>query len=167
MNKPKIITSIKYLIASLIILSSVFIFIQVSLPLFDVNKNELDKKKVIGMIPSVPLEFDNEEIFWWLVRNENILEFHNSSDEKIKGNIVLNLQSNPCNYSEELEIKSVSKVIKAVVSAGKTTNVVIPMEIMHRSSNVVSVNLTNKEPCFVKNGDKRNFGAKLISWSFE
>ena len=69
MNKPKIITSIKYLIASLIILSSVFIFIQVSLPLFDVNKNELDKKKVIGMIPSVPIEFDNGEIFWWLVRN--------------------------------------------------------------------------------------------------
>ena len=66
-----------------------------------------------------------------------------------------------------MEIKSVSKVIKAVVSAGKTTNVVIPMEITHRSSNVVSVNLTNKEPCFVKNGDKRNFGAKLISWSFE
>ena len=167
MSKPKIITSIKYLISSLIILSSVFIFVQVSLPLFDVNKNDVDKKKVIGMIPSVPLEFDNGEIFWWLVRNENILEFHNSSDEKIKGNIVLNLQSNPCDYSEELEMKSENKVIKAVVSAGKTTNVVIPMEITYRSSSVISVNFTNEESCFVKNGDKRNFGAKLISWNFE
>jgi hypothetical protein len=167
LSKPKIITSIKYLISSLIILSSVFIFVQVSLPLFDVNKNDVDKKKVIGMIPSVPLEFDNGEIFWWLVRNENILEFHNSSDEKIKGNIVLNLQSNPCDYSEELEMKSENKVIKAVVSAGKTTNVVIPMEITYRSSSVISVNFTNEESCFVINGDKRNFGAKLISWNFE
>jgi hypothetical protein len=56
------------------------------MPLFDVYVNEIDKKKVIGMEPSIPLEFENDKVFWWLVKESNILVFHNSGDEKIKGN---------------------------------------------------------------------------------
>ncbi|MDP4746284.1 MAG: hypothetical protein NWR58_00400, partial [Candidatus Nanopelagicales bacterium] len=78
---------IRYFISVLIITSSFLILFFVSLPLFSAEVNELDKKKVIGMKPSVPLEFDKDLLFWWLIKDGNTLEFHNSSDEKIKGDI--------------------------------------------------------------------------------
>ena len=167
MFKEKISLIIKYLATSIIICSSLLMFLFVSIPLFDVNVNETDKKKVIGMKPSVPLEFENDKVFWWLVKDNNSLIFHNSSDEKIKGNVILTLETNPCNYTEKLLINHENKINNYIVGSGKSTNIGVPVEISGRSSTKVDISFIDSKPCLVSNGDNRNFGAKLTFWSFE
>jgi hypothetical protein len=150
-----------------IILSSILILFFVSIPLFSVEVNELDKKKVIGMKSSVPLEFDNGNLFWWLVRDENTLYFENSSDERIKGYILLELESNPCNTTEIANFfhQNYSKSLE--VLPGKISKIEIPVMINHKTTISVRVNFEETYSCFVNNGDRRNFGAKLVSWSFQ
>jgi hypothetical protein len=167
MFRVKISILIKYLATTIIICSSLLIFIFVSLPLFDDYINEIDKKKVIGMEPSIPLEFENGNVFWWLVKDSNNLIFHNSGDEKIKGNIILTLESNPCKYSEKVEINYGNQTNQYLVESGKTTKIEVPVEIRSRSSQQIPVSFIDGESCFVSNGDDRNFGAKLTFWSFE
>ena len=167
MFREKISLTIKYLVTSIIIYSSLLMFFFVSIPLFDVNVNETDKKKVIGMKPSVPLEFENDKVFWWLVKESNSLIFHNSSDEKIKGNVILTLETNPCNYTEKLSIIHENKINNYIVDSGKSTNIGVPVEISGRSSTKVDISFIDGKPCLVSNGDNRNFGAKLTFWSFE
>ena len=158
---------IKYFVTSIIILSSLLIFVFVSMPLFDVYVNEIDKKKVIGMEPSIPLEFENDKVFWWLVKESNILVFHNSGDEKIKGNVILTLETNPCKYSENIRINYENLSNLYIVESGKNTEIGVPVEISGRSSTKVTISFIDDKPCLVSNGDNRNFGAKLTFWSFE
>jgi len=158
---------IKYFVTSIIILSSLLIFVFVSMPLFDVYVNEIDKKKVIGMEPSIPLEFENDKVFWWLVKDSNDLIFHNSSDEKIKGNVVLTLETNPCKYNENIRINHENQINRYIIDSGKQTEIDIPVEISGKSSTKVTISFINGKPCLVSNGDNRNFGAKLVFWSFE
>ena len=158
---------IKYFVTSIIILSSLLVFIFVSIPLFDVYVNEIDKTKVIGMEPSIPLEFENDKVFWWLVKNSNTLIFHNSGDEKIKGNVILTLETNPCKYSENIRINHENKSKEYIVESGKNTKIGVPVEIRGRSSTKVTILFIDDKPCLVSNGDNRNFGAKLTFWSFE
>ena len=158
---------IRYFISVLIITSSFLILFFVSLPLFSAEVNELDKKKVIGMKPSVPLEFDKDLLFWWLIKDGNTLEFHNSSDEKIKGDIVLGFESNPCKFRENIELKSGNQMRILEINPDEITQISFPVEIDYKSSIKINAEFTNKEPCLVDNGDSRNFGAKLVSWSFE
>ena len=158
---------IKYFVTSIIILSSLLIFVFVSMPLFDVYVNEIDKKKVIGMEPSIPLEFENDKVFWWLVKESNILVFHNSGDEKIKGNVILTLETNPCKYSENIRINYENQSNQYIVESGKNTEIGVPVEISGRSSTKVTISFIDDKPCLVSNGDNRNFGAKLTFWSFE
>jgi hypothetical protein len=157
----------RYLISLSIIASSILILFFVSIPLFSIDVNELDKKKVIGMKPSVPMEFEEDAIFWWLVKEGNALEFHNSSDEKIKGNIVFVFEPNPCNSKENIEFKSDTSIRFLEVIPDKISKISFPVFIDYKSSTKINVEFTNKVSCFVNNGDSRNFGAKLISWSFE
>jgi hypothetical protein len=119
------------------------------------------------MKPSVPLEFDKDLLFWWLIKDGNTLEFHNSSDEKIKGDIVLEFESNPCKLVDNIELKSGNQMRNLEINPDKITQISFPVEINHKSSITINAEFTNKEPCFVDNGDSRNFGAKLVSWSFE
>ena len=163
----RILFLLKYLVTSIIILSSLLIFVFVSLPLFDVYVNEIEKEKVIGMEPSIPLEFENDKVFWWLVKESNNLVFHNSGDEKIKGNIILTLETNPCNYSENIRVNNENQTNQYIVETGKTTKIGVPVEISGRSSTNVTIFFIDDKPCLVSNGDNRNFGAKLTFWSFE
>ena len=158
---------IKYFVTSIIILSSLLIFVFVSMPLFDVYVNEIDKKKVIGMKPSIPLEFENDKVFWWLVKDSNDLIFHNSSDEKIKGNVVLTLESNPCKNIENIRINHENHTNRYIIDSDKQTEIDIPVEISGKSSTKVTISFIDGKPCLVSNGDSRNFGAKLVFWSFE
>lgn len=158
---------IKYFVTSIIILSSLLIFVFVSMPLFDVYVNEIDKKKVIGIEPSIPLEFENDKVFWWLVKDSNDLIFHNGSDEKIKGNVVLTLETNPCKYSENIRINHENQTNRYIIDSGKQTEIDIPVEISGKSSTKVTISFIDGKPCLVSNGDNRNFGAKLVFWSFE
>lgn len=167
MFRARILLFIKYLVTSIIICSSILIFVFVSMPLFDVYVNEIDKKKVIGMEPSIPLEFENDKVFWWLVKESNILVFHNSGDEKIKGNVILTLETNPCKYSENIRINYENQSNQYIVESGKNTEIGVPVEISGRSSTKVTISFIDDKPCFVSNGDNRNFGAKLTFWSFE
>ena len=167
MIRVKISLVIKYLVTTIIICSSIMIFIFVSLPLFDVYVNEIDKRKVIGMEPSIPLEFENDKVFWWLVKERNTLVFHNSGDEKIKGNVILTLETNPCKYSENIRINHENLANQYIIESGKNTKIYVPVEISGKSSTKVTISFIDGKPCLVSNGDNRNFGAKLVFWSFE
>lgn len=167
MFTTRILLLLKYLVTSIIILSSLLIFVFVSLPLFDDYVNEIEKEKVIGMEPSIPLEFENDKVFWWLVKDSNDLIFHNSSDEKIKGNVVLTLETNPCKYSENIRINHENQTNRYIIDSGKQTEIDIPVEISGKSSTKVTISFIDGKPCLVSNGDNRNFGAKLVFWSFE
>jgi len=156
-----------YCISILIILSSFSIFSQVSLPLFDVNINESDKKKVIGMKTLVPLEFDEELEFWWLLKPETSLNFSNTSDEKINGTIILELADNPCKFEEVLKVVTDTETQKIIKIPNISTKISVPLEIRPRSSQPVEIVFENLEKCLVKNGDARDFGAKLINWKYE
>lgn len=163
----KIVIYFKYLIPSFFILSSFLIAYNVSYPLFDIERNELNKKEVIGLTPSVPLEFSENNKFWWLIRGVNKLEFHNSSDEKIAGNIILTFEPNPCNYQEKIKLSSVNDSSWILLKANEQTKIEIPIQIKNKSQVPIYVEFLNKKSCFVKNGDIRDFGAKLVFWSFE
>jgi hypothetical protein len=156
-----------YGVSFLIIFSSILIFFQVSLPLFDVNVNEIDKKKVIGMKTSVPLEFDDELEFWWLLKPETTLNFANTSDEKINGTIILELADNPCKFKEMFKVVSGTETQKIIIIPNISTKILVPLEINPRSSQPVEIVFENMEKCLVKNGDARDFGAKLINWKYE
>jgi hypothetical protein len=150
-----------------ILTGSIFIFFNVALPLYDINLNEIDKKKVIGLNASVPMEFENEIPFWWLVKDINTLTFHNDSDEEIKGKIVLGIESNPCNQTELLNMDFENQQQNFEIIPGKITKLIIPVEINGKSSKDIWIAFMSKVPCYIDNGDARNFGAKLKSWSFE
>jgi len=157
----------KYFISFLIILSSLLIAFNVSYPLFDIEVNELNKKEVIGLKPSVPLEFYDNNNFWWLVRGENKLEFHNSSDEKIAGNIILTFEPNPCNYEEKINLSSEQISKSIMLKSNGQTKIQIPIKIKSKSNVQIYIQFPNIKSCFVNNGDHRDFGAKLVYWSFE
>lgn len=146
---------------------SLLILFFVSIPLFSPNVNELNKKTVIGMNPSVPLEFDHDQRFWWLVRGKNELRFQNSSDERIKGDIVLIFEPNPCNLNENVLITHFLTFKKFVISGQSESTFIIPIEINHKSSTSIFIEFLDNRPCLVSNGDVRDFGAKLVRWSFE
>jgi hypothetical protein len=48
-----------------------------------------------------------------------------------------------------------------------STKISLPLEINPRSSQSVEIVFENMEKCLVKNGDPRDFGAKLINWKYE
>jgi hypothetical protein len=158
---------ISYIFSILIILSSISIFSQVSLPLFDKNINEVDKRKVIGMKTSVPLEFDGELKFWWLLKPETTLNFANTSDEKINGTIILELEDNPCKFEELMRVITETETQEVIKIPNISTKISIPLVINPRSSQPVEIVFENMEKCLVKNGDARDFGAKLINWKYE
>jgi hypothetical protein len=135
-----------YFVSSLIIISSTIVFFQVSLPLFDLNITEVDKKKVIGM---------------------KTLNFANASDEKINGTIVFELADNPCKFEESLKVVTETETQKISVIPNISTKISLPLEINPRSSQSVEIVFENMEKCLVKNGDPRDFGAKLINWKYE
>ena len=156
-----------YFVSILIMLSSILIFFQVAFPLFDVNVNELDKKKIIGMKTSVPVEFDGNFKFWWLTKPNNILNFVNFSDEKINGKIILELTDNPCQSKESLKIVNKSVIQKIVLIPNKLTKILIPLKIDPKSSQSIEIMFENSQKCIVENGDARNFGARLVNWKYE
>ena len=167
MINKKFTKMFNYFVSILIILSSIVIFFQVALPLFDVNVNELDKKKVIGMKTSAPLEFDGDLGFWWLIKPNNILNFTNFSDEKINGIIILELTDNPCKYKESLKIVNESVTQKTIMNPNTLTEISIPLKIDPKSSQSIEIMFENRQKCLVKNGDERDFGAKLVNWKYE
>ncbi|MFM1825455.1 MAG: hypothetical protein RLZZ37_90 [Actinomycetota bacterium] len=163
----KFVKYLSYILSFSLILSSLLITYFVSYPLFDVEVNELNKKEVIGLKPSVPIEFVENNSFWWLVRGENKLEFHNSSDETIKGNIILTIEPNPCNALEVVSLTSEQYSNEIVIKEIDETKIVVPIEIKNKSSVPIYLDFLNKKSCYVNNGDSRDFGAKLVFWSFE
>ena len=167
MKLKKFTKMFSYGVSILIILSSISIFSQVSLPLFDININEVDKKKVIGMQTTVPLEFSDELEFWWLLKPETTLNFANTSDEKITGTIILELADNPCTFEELLKVVTNTETQRIIKIPQVLTRISVPLEVNPRSSQPIKIVFENTEKCLVKNGDSRDFGAKLINWKYE
>jgi len=162
--KFKLITN--YLISIVIIFFGLYIFFGVSLPLFPKEVNEIDKQRVIGMKSSSPMEFANGKEFWWMVREGNTLTFHNSSDEIIMGTLVLELESNPCKSKERIIAEIIEDKNQYQLDLDELARFSIPLEIKGKSERILSLNFTNNKKCILDNGDPRDFGAKLVAWSY-
>jgi hypothetical protein len=143
-----------------------FILFFASLPLFPKEVNEIVKQRVIGLKSSSPMEFANGKEFWWMVREGNILTFHNSSDEIIIGTLVLELESNPCKSKEKIIAEIIEDKNQYQLDLDELARFSIPLEIKGKSERILSLNFTNNKKCLLDNGDPRDFGAKLVAWSY-
>ena len=155
-----------YLISITIIIFGFFILFYASLPLFPKQVNEIDKQRVIGMRSSSPMEFDNGKEFWWMVREGNTLTFHNSSDEIIVGFLILELASNPCSNDEIIIAKFSDNMNQQRVELRDSAILSIPVEFNGKSEKILNINFENEKKCLLDNGDARDFGAKLVKWSY-
>ena len=162
--KFKLITN--YLISIVIIFFGLYIFFGVSLPLFPKEVNEIDKQRVIGMKSSSPMEFDDGKEFWWMVREGNTLAFHNSSDELIIGTLILELEPNPCKNNEKVLAKIDGDNSQYDVEINDLARFSIPLEIKGKSERIVNIHFSSDKKCLLNNGDSRDFGAKLVKWSY-
>jgi hypothetical protein len=162
--KFKLITN--YLISIVIIFFGLYIFFGVSLPLFPKEVNEIDKQRVIGMKSSSPMEFADGKEFWWMVREGNTLAFHNSSDELIIGTLILELEPNPCKNNEKVLAKIDGDNSQYDVEINDLARFSIPLEIKGKSERIVNIHFSSDKKCLLNNGDSRDFGAKLVKWSY-
>ena len=162
--KFKLITN--YLISIVIIFFGLYIFFGVSLPLFPKEVNEIDKQRVIGMKSSSPMEFADGKEFWWMVREGNTLGFHNSSDELIIGTLVLELEPNPCKNKEKALAKIDGGKSQYDIEINDLARFSFPLEIKGKSERIVNLHFSSDKKCLLNNGDSRDFGAKLVRWSY-
>lgn len=162
--KFKLITN--YLISIVIIFFGIYIFFGVSLPLFPKEVNEIDKQRVIGMKSSSPMEFADGKEFWWMVREGNTLAFHNSSDELIIGTLILELEPNPCKNNEKVLAKIDGGKSQYDFEINDLARFSIPLEIKGKSERIVNIHFSSDNKCLLNNGDSRDFGAKLVRWSY-
>jgi hypothetical protein len=156
----------KYLVSVVVLTFGFFILFFASLPLFPKEVNEIVKQRVIGMKSSSPMEFANGKEFWWMVREGNTLTFHNSSDEIIMGTLVLELESNPCKSKERIIAEIIEDTKQYQLDLDELARFSIPLEIKGKSERILSLNFTNNKKCLLDNGDSRDFGAKLVAWSY-
>ncbi|CAB4573807.1 unannotated protein [freshwater metagenome] len=156
----------KYLVSVVVLTFGFFILFFASLPLFPKEVNEIVKQRVIGMKSSSPMEFANGKEFWWMVREGNTLTFHNSSDEIIMGTLVLELESNPCKSKERIIAEIIEDKNQYQLDLDELARFSIPFEIKGKSERILSLNFTNNKKCLLDNGDSRDFGAKLVAWSY-
>jgi hypothetical protein len=156
----------KYLVSVVVLTFGFFILFFASLPLFPKEVNEIVKQRVIGMKSSSPMEFANGKEFWWMVREGNTLTFHNSSDEIIMGTLVLELESNPCKSKERIIAEIIEDKNQYQLDLDELARFSIPLEIKGKSERILSLNFTNNKKCLLDNGDSRDFGAKLVAWSY-
>jgi hypothetical protein len=112
------------------------------------------------------MEFANGKEFWWMVREGNTLTFHNSSDEIIMGTLVLELESNPCKSKERIIAEIIEDKNQYQLDLDELARFSIPLEIKGKSERILSLNFTNNKKCLLDNGDSRDFGAKLVAWSY-
>jgi hypothetical protein len=118
------------------------------------------------MKSSSPMEFADGKEFWWMVREGNTLTFHNSSDEIIMGTLVLELESNPCKSKERIIAEIIEDKNQYQLDLDELARFSIPLEIKGKSERILSLNFTNNKKCLLDNGDSRDFGAKLVAWSY-
>ncbi len=156
----------KYLVSVVVLTFGFFILFFASLPLFPKEVHEIVKQRVIGMKSSSPMEFANGKEFWWMVREGNTLTFHNSSDEIIMGTLVLELESNPCKSKERIIAEIIEDTKQYQLDLDELARFSIPLEIKGKSERILGLNFTNNKKCLLDNGDSRDFGAKLVAWSY-
>jgi hypothetical protein len=168
---PKIVLqtskTIAILFSVLLIGLGIFTFNIVSLPLFKLSVNEINKSQVIGMLPGVPIEFDaNGKNFWWLEGASETIIFLNDSDEDIDGMLTMYFEMNPCKNNRRIELQYGQNKIIQDVNNLNVTVISLPVTINEFSEIKIEIAFENEQDCVLTTGDNRLFGAKLVSWSF-
>ena len=168
---PKILHLISKIIviifSALLIGLGIFSINSVSIPLFKLSVNEINKSQVIGMLPGVPIEFDeNGANFWWLEAPVETIFFSNDSDEDIDGTLKMYLDMNPCKNNNRIILKYWQNEIVKEVSDLDGIVISLPVTISEFGKIKIEISFENEKDCVLANGDPRIFGAKLVSWSF-
>ena len=139
------------------------------IPIWGFEKNEQDKKKVIGLKSNITSEITKDgKAFWWLEGDINILNFSNESDEAIKGVISLYVSQNPCRNDILMDIKVNDTDSLEILIDRDNLKIDLPIVSIEHYSNI-QVTLQPKTDfiCKLKNGDNRKLSTKLEGWSFD
>ena len=145
------------------------LLIRAIIPIWSIESNEQDKKKVIGMQQNVSTEFTNDERkFWWLENKRNYLWFTNDSDEAIRGIINLYLSQNPCGANTNLQIYLDEVWVEDFQLNRDMSKVSIKVDKLEPFSTLkVTIYPEKYTQCELNNGDLRQLVGKLENWSFE
>ena len=154
------------LVVIILITLGIHTLINIFIPLSKIENTEVNKSKVIGLISTSSMEFDeNNNPFWWIVREGSELKFTNYSDEPLIGKIVLKFEDNPCKNLQLIDLGMKNSIRQYRFINPETT---IEFEIVFEKRETIKLILktTQFNDCYQYNGDTRNFGAKLIYWGF-
>ena len=66
-----------------------------------------------------------------------------------------------------MKIVNESVTQKTNMNPNTLTEISIPLKIDPKSSQSIEIMFENSQKCLVKNGDERDFGAKLVNWKYE
>jgi len=101
-----------------------------------------------------------------MLQPDNYLQFTNSSDEEIVGEINLVFSSNPCEGEGIVEIEyGLSRKKLEIKPNLDAQNIQIPITLMPKKEFPVIIKFLEMEKCKPIEEDVRNFGAKLLSWN--
>jgi hypothetical protein len=158
---------IMFTFSILLIGLGIFTINRVSIPLFKLSVNEINKSQVIGMQPGVPIEFDATGAnFWWLEAPGETIFFSNDSDEDINGILKMYFEMNPCKNNKRIVLKFGQIEIVEEVNDLEVTVISLPVTINEFDKIKMEITFENERDCVLKTRDSRIFGAKLVSWSF-
>jgi len=111
-----------------------------------------------------PTEYIEGDAFWWLLEGTNTIEIVNFSNEEHNGTIEINLQQNPCSTFQETKFSNRNITFDETVGSAL---VLEPFSIGPYENKSFDLQILNTEKCKVNNGDPREFGAKLVSWTIQ
>lgn len=169
MKNRKMISYYSYFMCFVGLTLSFILLFKAIIPIWSIDINEQDKKKIIGMRTNVLSEYrNNGKPFWWLENKKNKLIFDNDSDEDIEGIITLMLSQNPCKAQTNFELELTGKLVRQFSISRDYVLIQVPLERINAFSSIeISLNPISYISCPLNNGDKRELVAKLEDWYFE
>lgn len=138
------------------------------IPIWSIESNEQDKKKVIGMQQGALTEFTKDgKSFWWLENKKNYFWFTNNSDEAIRGLINLYISQNPCGTNTDFLIYVNEIWVEDFQLSSNISKVSIKVNKLEPFSTInVSIYPKKHTQCELNNSDIRQLVGKLENWSF-
>lgn len=144
--------------------SAIFIFCYAYFYLQNQGRTETKIEENVVLRFNLPTEYLEGEAFWWLLEGSNTINIVNFSNENHKGLIKIDLQQNPCSNFQAAKYSN-----QRIEFDKKFNSLSLQKDFLIGPYEIKSLDLEilNSEKCIVDNGDQREFGAKIVSWTIQ
>ena len=142
-------------LSAIMIFSYAFFYLQMQ------GRTETKIEENVVLRFNQPTEYLEGNSFWWLLEGSNTVNIVNFSNEKHKGLINIELHQNPCSNFQS------TKYLNQVIDFDKKADRLLVQEVFSigpYEKKSFELQILNSQKCMVDNGDKREFGAKLVAW---